>query len=49
MVGNLSAKSAGRFMNPKQLSQELCEGKNPHMSHPRAIIGLSCLVVQWDN
>lgn len=28
-------------MEPKQLSQELREGKNPHMSRRRAIIGLS--------
>lgn len=28
-------------MEPKQLSQELREGKNPHMSRQRAIIGLS--------
>jgi len=30
-------------MEPKQLSQELREGKNPNMSRRRAIIGLSTL------
>lgn len=30
-------------MEPKQLSQELREGKDPHMSRRRAIIGLSML------
>lgn len=30
-------------MNPEQLSQELRQGKNPHMSRRRAIIGLSML------
>jgi len=30
-------------MDAKQLSQELREGKNPHMSRRRAIIGLSML------
>mgnify|MGYP000589601338 CR=1 FL=1 len=30
-------------MEPKQLSQELRQGKNPHMSRRRAIIGLSML------
>jgi uncharacterized membrane protein len=30
-------------MNPKQLSEELRQGKNPHMSRRRAIIGLSML------
>ncbi|AFZ32138.1 vitamin K epoxide reductase [Gloeocapsa sp. PCC 7428] len=32
-----------RFMEPKQLSQELRQGKNPNMSRRRAIIGLSML------
>jgi uncharacterized membrane protein len=30
-------------MEPQQLSQELRQGKNPHMSRRRAIIGLSML------
>ncbi len=30
-------------MEPKQLSQELRQGKNPHMTRRRAIIGLSML------
>ena len=30
-------------MEPKQLSEELRQGKNPHMSRRRAIIGLSML------
>lgn len=30
-------------MEPQQLSQELREGKNPHMTRRRAIIGLSML------
>jgi len=30
-------------MNPKQLSQELREGKDPNMTRRRAIIGLSML------
>ncbi len=31
------------FMEPQQLSQELRQGKDPHMSRRRAIIGLSML------
>lgn len=30
-------------MNPKQLSEELRQGKNPHMTRRRWIIGLSML------
>jgi hypothetical protein len=30
-------------MEPQQLSQELCQGKDPNMSRRRAIIGLSML------
>ncbi len=32
-----------RFMEPKQLSQELRQGKNPNMTRRRAIISLSML------
>lgn len=32
-----------RFMNPKELRQELRQGKNPNMTRRRAIIGLSML------
>jgi hypothetical protein len=32
-----------RFIDPKQLSEELRQGKNPHMTRRRWIIGLSML------
>jgi hypothetical protein len=35
-------------MDPKQLSEELPQGKNPHITVGDGLLAYLCLGVQWD-